>query len=323
MERYPFAVRNSPYCLWGYDLARENELFLRSFGAGYFEYIAQVHLEHLEGENTPMAAIALRAAYHHGLEALFSLLGASAQAPMAVSAWIPRCSSADLRSLVEDINAERPVLTPLGRQRLSWKALSHTVHSHVWRDETPEWTTADRFGSLWSRLARDYLNDLHTAEYNSIKHGFRVSSGGSVLRVGLEPSYGVAPPESEMQTIGASPHGASFATLEVIPQGSRGSPHVKLVQQRLNWRAEAMVQALQLISWSLNNIVGRLRVLGGAPPGTIKFHRPEDPATFEGPWNWHVGVLSGAPNFVIDENEVVQSSSEELVAELESRGGAA
>ncbi len=323
MERYVFVVRERPYCLWGYDLLRENETFLRSFDPSYFEYLAKLLVDHLEGENTSKAAIGLRAAYHHGLEALFSLLGALAQAPQAVPAWLPRCSNSDLRALVEDIGAGTLLLTPLGRQRVTWVALSHTVFANAWRDENPEWATAERFARLWSRFGRDYLDQVHTDEYNSIKHGFRISSGGAVLRVGLEPSYGVSPPESEMQTIGASPHGTNFSVLSPIPATVRNSPHVKYLRHRLNWRAEAMVQALQLISLSLNNIVGCLRIANGAAPGTIRFDRPEDPSAFEGPWSWPVGVTSGAMNFVIDDADVDQTSADALRSELEARTGTA
>lgn len=323
MDRYVFAVGDEAYCLWGYDLARENEQFLKSFDASYFEYIARVHTEHLDGDDAARAAVALRAAYHHGLEALFSILGALSQAPEAVTAWIPRCSNARLRRFVDDVAHGKSILTQGGPQRLSWRALAEVVHSHCWVDEEPKWATAHRYSRLWSRFAREFLDPLHVAEYNSIKHGFRVLSGGSVLRVGLEPSYGVAPPESEMQTIGASPHGVSFSTLDPIPANDPKSPHVRLMRQRLNWRAESMIQALQLVSWSINNVVEFLRVLNGAAPGTVQFHRPEDPAAFEAPWRWYVGVLSGAMNCLIDETEVMRASRDDLRAELERRSTAA
>jgi len=319
LERYVFAVGNESFCLWGYDLADENETFLRSFDATYFEYVARVHVEYLEGKDAARAAVALRSAYHHGLEALFSLLGALSQAPEAVTAWIPRCSNSRLRRLVSDVSSQQAILTQRGWQRLSWQVLAEIVHSHVWVDEEPKWTTASRYAHLWSRLASDFLNELHISEYNSIKHGFRVLSGGSVLRVGIEPSYGVSPPESEMQTIGASPHGVSFSTVEPLPAADPKSPHVRLMNRRLNWRAESMAQALQLIACSINNVAGFLRVLNGAPAGTIRFHRPENPDAFDAPWLWHVGVVSGAMNSVIDEAEVVQASREQLRAELESR----
>jgi len=84
-----------------------------------------------------------------------------------------------------------------------------------------------------------------------------------------------------------------------------------------------MVQALQLIAYSVNNVAGFLRVLNGAPAGSIRFHRPEDPEAFEAPWRWHVGIISGAMNFIIDEDEVIRTSRAELRAELEGRAPAA
>jgi hypothetical protein len=323
MERYVFAVGEEPFCLWGYDLGLENDRYLQSFDASYFEYVARAHGDHLEGDDAPRSAIALRAAYHHGLEALFSILGALSQAPEAVAAWIPRCSNTCLRRFVSDVSSGNAVLTQRGRQRLSWQILAEVVHSHCWVEENPQGATAHRYANLWSRFSRDFLDPMHVAEHNSIKHGFRALSGGAVLRVGLEPSYGVAPPESEMQTIGASPHGVSFSTVDPIPPTEPKSPHVRLTHQRLNWRAESMIQALQLISWSANNVAGFLRVLNGAPPDTVRFHRPEDPDAFEAPWRWQVGVISGAMNFVIDETELIRATREQLRAELEGRASAA
>jgi hypothetical protein len=323
MDRYVFAIGDETYCLWGYDLAEENEQFLKLFDASYFEYVARVHMDRLEGDDASRAAIALRAAYHHGLEALFSMLGALSQAPEAVTVWIPRCSNIRLRRFVGDVSNGEPILTQRGRQRVTWRALAEVVHSRCWVDEDPKWTTAHRYAKLWSHLGREFLDPLHIAEYNSIKHGFRVLSGGSVIRIGVEPSYGVAPPESAMQTIGASPHGVDFSTVEPLPANDPKSPHVRLARQRLNWRAESMIQALQLISWSLNNLVGFLRVINGAAPATVRFHRPEDPAAFEAPWRWNVGVTSGAMNFILDESEVIRATRDELRAELEQRTSAA
>ena len=120
MERYVFAVGEEPFCLWGYDLGLENDRYLQSFDASYFEYVARAHGAHLEGDDAPRSAIALRAAYHHGLEALFSILGALSQAPEAVAAWIPRCSNTRLRRFVSDVSSGNAVLTQRGRQRLSW-----------------------------------------------------------------------------------------------------------------------------------------------------------------------------------------------------------
>ncbi len=59
--------------------------------------------------------------------------------------------------------------------------------------------------------------------------------------------------------------------------------------------------------------------LTGHLKGRFKFHRPEDPEAFEAPWRWHVGVISGSMNYIVDEDEVVRTTREQLLDELESR----
>ncbi len=319
MDRYAFAVRDQLFCVWGHDLARMNDLFLRSYDRDYFDYVTTVHVTQLEDQAAARAAVALRTAFHHAMETLLSLLGALSQAPDCVAAWLPNCSNATLRRLVDDMLSGTPLLTQRGRQRISFQDLSKFVHSHVWLDEDPPAATAGRFATFWERVAREFLNDAHTAEYNSIKHGFRASSGPFVMRVGLEHEYAVPPPEQEMQTIGASPHGTTFYVAEPLSPSPEARFHLKLKQQRLNWRAEAMAQAVQLLSLSIANVVGALRILGGAKPSTIRFHRPENPDAFEAPWRWSVGVTETSMELSIDLAEVVFVSRKQLLSELESR----
>ena len=99
LYRYVFAVGSKVYCCWEHDLPRRNDKFLSSIDCEYFRYIAQLHLDQIEGENKQRAAVALRSAYHHGLETFFSLVGALCQAPGAVPAWIPKCNNTVLRKL--------------------------------------------------------------------------------------------------------------------------------------------------------------------------------------------------------------------------------
>ena len=320
MDRYPFAVRDQAYCVWDHDLRQRNEVFLRSLDGQYFRYLVEVHLPQLQAENAQRAAVALRVAYHHSLETLFSLLGALAQAPNCVAAWLPKCSNRDLRDIVDDISRGRPVLTQRGRQSLSWDLLATATHAHVWPDENPEAATAQRFAALWTRLAREFLDDNHIDEYNSIKHGFRISSGGFAMRVGLEHSYGVPPPENEMQTLGGGPHGIGFLKPAPFPElGPSCKHHMRLRDTHLNWRVEAMAQAIQLVAMSINNVVGGLRILNGAQPSTVRFERPEDPGFFEAPWQWPVGLIQGSFEFVIDSTEVECTSRAALLKDLEDR----
>lgn len=66
------------------------------------------------------------------------------------------------------------------------------------------------FSTLWYRFAGDYLNENLIAEYNSLKHGFRINPGGFKLMVGPESTPGVAAPAERMTSLGSSEFGSSF-----------------------------------------------------------------------------------------------------------------
>jgi hypothetical protein len=317
--RYVFAIGDDAYCCWEHDLPARNERFLASIDAEYFNYVAQRHLEQLEGDDRQRAAVALRAAYHHGLETLFSLLGALAQAPDAVPAWIPKCSTTNLRKVVAALRSGTSLLTQTGPQSLTLRQLSVVVHQYCWPNDVPSRATGERFGQLWKRFAQDFLDDHHIAEYNSIKHGLRVSAGGFVLRMGMEEVYGVLAPEANMQTVGASPYGTSFYEPEPVGPDHSARHHFRIRHYALNWRAEAMALRLQLLAWSINNVVAGLRCLNGAPPGTVRFERPQDPAAFEHAWEWPVGVHASNFDLVVDPTEVDPVPRPALLSELRSR----
>lgn len=319
MYRYPFAVGEDVFCCWEHDLPERNERLLKTLDSVFFSHAVERNVDQLEGESKQRAAVALRVAYHHGSETLFSLLGALAQAPDAVPAWLPKCSTPALRDIVKSISRGDMLLTQLGRQSVTFPALAHVVHQFCWQDEAPRGATASRFATFWSRLAGEFLDEHNIAEYNSLKHGFRVAAGGFVLRIGEEPTEGVRAPEENMRTFGASPFGTSFyETLPVMRDGT-SRYHFRIRHFAINWRAEAMAQRLQLIALSINNVVGALRCLNGAAPNTVQFSRPEDPGMFDAIWQWQVGVCTSNFDRDIDEAEVTTISRAELMEELEAR----
>ena len=242
MYRYPFAVGEDVYCCWEYDLPERNEDFLKALDAEYFSYVARCHLEHLDSEDRQRAAVGLRATYHHGLETLFSLLGALTQAPHAVPAWIPKCSTQSLRFVVTALARGGALITKRGRMHVNFAALATTVHQFAWREEQPSGATAERFALLWARLAAELLDERNIAEYNSIKHGFRVAAGGFVLRIGEQTEVGVRAPESRMEMVGGSPFGTSFLEPQRVVEESALKFHVRIRHAALSWRADAMAQ---------------------------------------------------------------------------------
>src|ERR1044071_10255317 len=101
----PFAAGKDIHCLWDWDLDRTNLTFLEGVDHDYFRYVADIHGEALKGPDRHRAGIALRIAYHQGLEALFSFIFAALQAPDCIPAWIIKCSNtSDLRHLVVALN---------------------------------------------------------------------------------------------------------------------------------------------------------------------------------------------------------------------------
>lgn len=317
--RYVFAVAEDTYCCWDQELPQHNASFLATLDGDYFTYLANVHLSELEGENRQRAAVSLRTAYHHGVETLFSLLGAMAQAPDAVPAWLPRCLTPNLREVVQCLSSGRPLLTQRGRQSLRFEDLAAITHQYCWVTETPPNSTASRFATLWRRLAHELLDERNVFEYNSIKHGFRVGAGGFTLRIGEEVEYGVRAPEANMHTVGSSPFGTRFFVPLPLRSDGESKFHFILKHSSLNWRAEAMAQRLQLIAFSIKNVVGCLRCMVGAPPDTIQFFRPEDPQAFEAAWQWSVGMFASDFSSTFAADEIVFDSRAALLSELEAR----
>jgi BsuBI/PstI restriction endonuclease HTH domain/BsuBI/PstI restriction endonuclease domain len=84
-----FPVADGGACCWGSDLEGQNRDFLASVDYRYFEYTARTHLPLLDGDGKHFAATALRIGYHHGLETLFTLIGAAIQAPDCVAGEDP------------------------------------------------------------------------------------------------------------------------------------------------------------------------------------------------------------------------------------------
>jgi hypothetical protein len=68
-----FAINETPYCIWDWDIRKLNLDFLETIDPHYFEHIANIHGQFLEDGEKQYAATALRVAYSHGLESLFAL----------------------------------------------------------------------------------------------------------------------------------------------------------------------------------------------------------------------------------------------------------
>jgi hypothetical protein len=310
MQSSIFVVNEEPYCIWEVDLLGRNIEFLGGIDTEYFDYVIKVHAE---AEDEKRASIALRTALYHAMETMFSLLGAYIQSPDCVYAWIAKCSNKDLRELVEKVSSFRnDLFTKLQIDKVSWDNVAGSVFRYYLPDTEKNKKTAQLFASLWNRLAHEYTDSNHIDEYNSIKHGFRIHSGGFALAIGLEHEYGVAPPPEEMKLVGKSEFGTSFFRVESIGEG-KGNRSLRSRRISLNWKIERTILQLQLVSMSITNITSALKIANGVQPETCKFLRPQEDSGFEKPWSYSPGVTSFNMDFVISEDQVSSATKSELL----------
>ena len=157
---YVFAVAETPYCCWDLDHQTRSLEFLSGLDPAYFAMVASLCAGQLNEDDAIAASILLRVNYHQGLETLMTLLGAVLQAPLAVPAWIAKCSTGDLKELVAAVRGNHPVLTRSGRHRVSFTDLSEHVHQFAWVDESGDLSTAALFGRSGSGSPANYSTTL-------------------------------------------------------------------------------------------------------------------------------------------------------------------
>jgi hypothetical protein len=302
-EGRPFAVADKLFCCWDWDHRSRTLEFLDGLDPDHFATVARLLGEQLEFDDRVAASVALRVLYHQGVETLMSLLGAVAQGPSVAPAWIAKCRTEDLREVVAALLSGRALLTEVGTHRTTFQDVSEQVHAFTWTDETGDESTASRFARFWMRMAGEFLDEDARAEYNALKHGSRVLPGGFTLAIGVEESFGVAPPPGMMRSLGGSDFGSTFFAAERV---GRTSWHVRTRRTSLNWLPVPLAQRLQLVSMSIGNIVGGLRCNLGVDPTTVRFTRPSEPATFTDVWS-HV---SGIKRFNVDSKIEIEPRDE-------------
>ncbi len=317
-----FKVDSTPYCVWDLDLHENNMEFINSVNPNYFKYLAQAHIEHIEGDDKLLASMALKTAYYHGLETLFSLLCSTIQAPNCVYGWILKSRPHQVRNLVEKIEGgSRDIFNMLGMKYISWYEVSKRIHAYLKGKAKDEEETARSFSDLWSRFCGDFIDEMQVSEYNSIKHGFRASPGGFGFAVGLESTPGVQAPPEKMHIVGRSEFGSSFLTVKDIDGApcSRSHPHFRVVRKSINWVPENLVNGLVLISMSINNVLSYLKILNGEDPTTCLFKFIKNSEDFHKPWEKPVDVISGSTEIIFSAENISRFTKEEILDKLQKK----
>jgi hypothetical protein len=306
-----FAVDDRPFCVWEWDLEQRNTEFIDTLDPGYFEYVARFHVANIDGDDARRAAVSLRTSYAHGLESFFALLFACFQAPDCVPGWLARYQLSDLRALVKKVHNGRPFKSKIATPATSWDELAAAVHGLTIAEGEKQVLWRRELGYLWGGFARDFLDEEQSIEYNSLKHGFRVSPGGFSLRVGFEPEPGIPPPPEEMIGMGSSRFGSTYFKPEAL--AGQGGRHFRIRRQSRNWIPENHYHGLRLLSGSMSNIINFLKILRGADPVTTKIRRPENLEIYRYPWRLSAGTVSFNLDTVVSSKDIKEFTAEEVL----------
>lgn len=311
-----FVVNDEPYCLWAIDLPERNKEFLRGVDVAFFSFVQQTYLS---ADDEKRAVVAMRLLLHHATETLFSFLGAFIQAPDCTFAWISKCTTGDLRKLIQKINSgQAGTYNLLQQDQISWKSVSERVFAAYLPGSDRQKNSIQLFADFWQRMAREMLNETLIDEYNSMKHGFRVNSGGFTLSAGIERDYGVEADAAEMSVMGHSPYGIKFfKILQVF--SDKKSRSLKSVRTCVNWSIEQVSLTLQLVGMSITNVVSALKIANGFPASDCKFERPAEDGDFDRSRGVSLGLNNLTIDHIIDEGNCRPVTKEELIEALAKR----
>jgi len=276
--------------------------------------VAKINVEHLEGDHKQRAGLAIRIAYSQALETLFALLCSAVQAPKCPLAWMLSYKNTELVELVNKINHRRTIYKKF-KGYPTWEQLAALVHSYMgYEDKKIVWIQKG-FGRLWSNCATEFVDVNISDEYNGAKHGLRIRPGGSQISIGMEEIPGVAAPPENMKIIGHSTYGNAYFKREKIGESSFNfrPRHVSR-----NWNPENLAIALLLLSMSINNVIGFLRIMAGDSSQDCSFKNPSTEGDFDEPWKQSVGVTDFNIDTLIRIEDIEIYSKEDV---LQSYGG--
>jgi hypothetical protein len=311
-----FLVDERPFCLWDIDLKKRNLQFLESLDPSYFEYVANLHIQNISEDDarnkeSQHAALAMRTSYSQALETLFALISAFIQAPRCIAAWINLYQNHELRNVIDKIHNRKPLLSQIKFELLSWSSIAEIVFQRlVFEDKEKEAAIKNGFAQLWSRFASDFLDKEFTREYNSIKHGLRVRSGGFSFAMGPQSKPGA--PAEKMTLLGKSDFGSGYLTDDKIGDLKH---HVQLKRHNRNWHPEDLGWGLHMAAMSISNIQSAIKILNGVQPEQVQFHSPTDLSAFLEPWKHSVkiGVTSMSGFGLLIQPDYIEPFSKERI----------
>lgn len=277
-------VNERPYRVWVEESHFRNRDLISGFDPYYFSYLADVIRPEINGTLGEKAALGIRTIYGLAVEAFFAMLFATLQAPQAPAAWLLLYKPGDIRELIQRFEACKDlpsIIVP--REPGSWEALVGMLLPITEADHQNAPSIVSQLGQFWKLLAEEFVDDISSAEFNSLKHGLRARPASPWLSVNGHAFTGAA-------------NGSAFPMHRCL-----GSEVLVNIGTR-TWSAEQLCAALKLISSSLVNLLTLLKYMHIEKPERLAFELPSQeefdaakPAShplssFRLGSNWHPGL---------------------------------
>jgi hypothetical protein len=183
------------------DPVQSSKRYLYSFSTKYFYYLLETHSAALDQENIKFhAATATRQLYMQVLETTMAFFAAMIQASHAVPLWMQKYNNHDLQLVIGQIDKGVIVVGQAATLDLEFMAEKMTENFKAgdasFDMSKIKQAIKDNLPKALKYLMADFLDSELNSEYNSIKHGLRLSSGPTSLSL-------TSPETGETLTLGA------------------------------------------------------------------------------------------------------------------------
>lgn len=255
------------------DLVERNSRFVDHYDSAYFASVSSALLRSIEAADqtdrseTHRLATGMISNYGQSIEAFFAMLFAVLQAPSCPLPWLLKYRRSDLLELIRLVNENKHHdLCRVHASGSSWDGISNTINSVEGTSEIPRNDVVESFAALWRNLAKEYVDDRYSAEYNSIKHAARIEPGGFNLAIGGNPNA--------MHSLGGSEFGMStqrLVNLKNTPTKHKGAVF-GLRRIHYNWDPGRIHLRTSLISDSVQNVLQFARGLRAGSMSRVTFN---------------------------------------------------
>lgn len=275
LEYEMFYVGTNAHCVWEYGIAQRQLEFVKSIEPEHFPFLYELLAKELAGEKKQRAACQIRATYSHALETFFALLLSAIQAPRCGYAWLLQYKPGDLPMMTSALLEGRPIPTPLKLNAFTLDHVAEVMTPHPAENPQDSRCAKVAFARAWKRFAFDFTNELWTTEYNSIKHGMRVSPGGMTLAFRLASDT-----DKPYQSLGGSEFGSQFFARQYLHE----KLHFRGRRHTVNWNPTCLGHRIHAIGASIQNVRGMLLGHLGEDISDYPFIVPEADNAFDACW---------------------------------------